>query len=68
MKNLILLLFLSSIIMAGITLEAISAQAQETGNNTNDTTAAVINLTNASSSLGEAQNMNVIEGTMNATK
>ena len=68
MKNLILLLFLSSIIMAAITLEAISAQAQETGNNTNDTTAAVINLTNASSSLGEAQNMNVIEGTMNATK
>ena len=68
MKNLILLLFLSSIIMAGITLGAISAQAQETGNNTNDTTAAVINLTNASSSLGEAQNMNVIEGTMNATK
>ena len=36
-------------------------------NNTNDTTAAVVNLTNASSSLEDAQNMSVIEGTMNAT-
>jgi hypothetical protein len=32
------------------------------------TTAAVANLTDASSSLGEAQNMSVIEGIMNATK
>jgi len=45
-----------------------SAQVASEGNNTNDTTAAVSNLTNASSSLEEAQNMSVIEGTMNATK
>ncbi|HYY85776.1 MAG TPA: hypothetical protein VE594_01580 [Nitrososphaeraceae archaeon] len=45
-----------------------SAQVENEGNNTNDTSAAIANLSNASSSLGEAQNMSVIEGTMNATK
>jgi hypothetical protein len=34
----------------------------------NGTTGSVINLINASSSLEDAQNMSVIEGTMNATR
>jgi len=46
-----------------------SAQLENSsGNNTNDTTAALINLTNASSSLEDAQNMSVIQGTMNQTQ
>ena len=51
--------------MTGATIGLETASSQ---NNTNDTTAAVTNLTNATSSLEDAQNMSVIEGTMNATK
>ena len=62
------MLFLSSIIMIGTTIGIATAQLDNSSqNNTNDTTAAVINLTNASSSLEDAQNMSVIEGTMNQT-
>ena len=68
MKNIISAIFLTSILSLGITFGIASAQVANEGNNTNDTTAAVANLTNASSSLEEAQNMSVIEGTMNATK
>jgi hypothetical protein len=68
MKYIIAAIFLSSIFTLGMTFGIASAQVENEGNNTNDTTAAVANLTNASSSLGEAQNMSVIEGTMNATK
>lgn len=68
MKYIIAAIFLSSIFALGMTFGIASAQVENEGNNTNDTTAAVANLTNASSSLGEAQNMSVIEGTMNATK
>ena len=61
-------LFLSSIVVIGTTIGVASAQVANTsGNNTNDTTAALINLTNASSSLEDAQNMSVIQGTMNQT-
>jgi hypothetical protein len=68
MKNLLSMLFLSSIIMIGTTIGIATAQLDNSSqNNTNDTTAAVINLTNASSSLEDAQNMSVIEGTMNQT-
>lgn len=64
MKNL-WILFTSLIVIGAMTVGIETASSQ---NNTNDTTAAVVNTTNASSSLGEAQNMSVIEGTMNATK
>ncbi|MFN2434997.1 MAG: hypothetical protein ABR515_06450 [Nitrososphaeraceae archaeon] len=54
--------------MIGTTIGIATAQLDNSSqNNTNDTTAAVINLTNASSSLEDAQNMSVIEGTMNQT-
>lgn len=61
---------LSSVIMIGTTVGITNAQSEETpSNNTgNGTTGSVINLTNASSSLEDAQNMSVIEGTMNATR
>ena len=64
MKNL-WILFTSLIVIGAMTVGIEAASSQ---NNTNDTTAAVVNTTNASSSLEEAQNMSVIEGTMNATK
>jgi len=64
MKNL-WILFIVFVVMAGTTIGINPASSQ---NNTNDTTAAVVNLTNASSSLGDAQNMSVIEGTTNSTK
>jgi hypothetical protein len=68
MKNFLSMLFLFSIIMIGTTIGIATAQLDNSSqNNTNDTTAAVINLTNASSSLEDAQNMSVIEGTMNQT-
>ncbi|HKQ21887.1 MAG TPA: hypothetical protein VJS91_07600 [Nitrososphaeraceae archaeon] len=64
-RNYLVILFLSSVMIMGISIGYVAAQME---NNTNDTTAAVINTTNASSSLEDAQNMSVIEGTMNATK
>jgi len=66
MKEFISVLLLSSIAIMGLTFGTTSAQVS-TGNNTNDTTAALVNLTNASSSLGDAKNMSVIQGTMNQT-
>ena len=51
--------------IVGISIGYVGAQ---TDNNTNDTTAALVNTTNATSTLQDAQNMSVIEGTMNATK
>jgi hypothetical protein len=56
--------------MVGTTIGTANAQSEDTPPNNmgNGTTGAVINLTNASSSLEEAQNMSVIEGTMNATR
>jgi len=61
---------LLSIIMIGTTVGITNAQSEDTppNNMSNGTTGSVINLTNASSSLEDAQNMSVIEGTMNATR
>jgi hypothetical protein len=59
------ILLLTLIVIGGITTGIGTGSSQ---NNTNDTTAALINMTNASSSVEDAQNMSVIEGTMNATK
>jgi len=60
---------LSSVIMIGTTVGITNAQSEETSPDIgNGTTGSVINLTNASSSLEDAQNMSVIEGTMNATR
>ena len=64
-KNLTLILILASVTILGTSIGYVAAQME---NNTNDTTAAVVNTTNASSSIADAQNMSVIEGTMNATK
>jgi hypothetical protein len=59
---------MSSVFVMGSTIGIATAQLDNSSqNNTNDTTAAVINLTKASSSLEDAQNMSVIEGTMNET-
>lgn len=70
MKNLVPILMLSSIILIGSLAGLTNAQSENTSQNNmgNGTTGSVINLTNASSSLDEAQNMSVIEGTMNATQ
>jgi hypothetical protein len=70
MKNLVPILMLSSIILIGSLAGLNNAQSENTSQNNmgNGTTGSVINLTNASSSLDEAQNMSVIEGTMNATQ
>ncbi len=70
MKNLVSILMLSSIILIGSLAGLTNAQSENTSQNNmgNGTTGSVINLTNASSSLDEAQNMSVIEGTMNATQ
>lgn len=70
MKNLVSILMLSSIILIGSLAGLNNAQSENTSQNNmgNGTTGSVINLTNASSSLDEAQNMSVIEGTMNATQ
>ncbi len=61
---------LSSIILIGSLAGLTNAQSENTSQNNmgNGTTGSVINLTNASSSLDEAQNMSAIEGTMNATQ
>jgi hypothetical protein len=55
--------------MIGTEVGTTNAQSEDTSPNNmgNGTTGAVINLTNASSSLEDAQNMSVIEGTVNAT-
>jgi hypothetical protein len=60
---------LSSVLMMGTTIGVSNAQSENTTPNNmgNGTTGAVINLTNASSSLEDAQNMSAIEGTMNQT-
>ena len=70
MKNFLWILMLLSIIMIGTTVGITNAQSEDTPSNNmgNGTTGSVINLTNASSSLDDAQNMSVIEGTMNATR
>jgi hypothetical protein len=70
MKNLVSIPTLSSIILIGSVAGITNAQSENTSQNNmgNGTTGSVINLTNASSSLDEAQNMSVIEGTMNATQ
>ena len=70
MTNFLWILMLLSLTMVGATIEIASAQSEDTPHNNmgNGTTGAVINLTNASSSLEDAQNMSVIEGTMNATR
>jgi hypothetical protein len=63
------ILMLSSVLMMGTTIGVSNAQSENTTPNNmgNGTTGAVINLTNASSSLEDAQNMSAIEGTMNQT-
>lgn len=69
MKNFLWILVLSSVIMIGTTVGITNAQSENTSqsNNGNGTTGSVVNLTNASSSVEEAKNMSVIEGTMNQT-
>lgn len=69
MKNLLWILVLSSVIMIGTTVGITNAQSENTSQSNigNGTTGSVVNLTNASSSLEEAKNMSVIEGTMNQT-
>jgi hypothetical protein len=70
MTNFLWILMLLSVILIGTTVGATNAQSGNTSPNNmgNGTTGAVINLTNASSSLEDAQNMSVIEGTVNATR
>jgi hypothetical protein len=70
MKNLVSIPTLSSIILIGSVAGITNAQSENTSQNNmgNGTTGSVTNLTNASSSLDEAQNMSVIESTMNATQ
>jgi hypothetical protein len=70
MKNILSILMLSSIILIGSAAGITSAQSENTSQNNmgNGTTGSVINLTNASSSIEDAQNMSSIEGTMNATR
>lgn len=69
MKNFLWILMLSSVIMIGTTVSLTNAQSEDTPPDIgNGTTGSVVNLTNASSSLEDAQNMSAIEGTMNATR
>jgi hypothetical protein len=58
-----------SFVLMGTTVGVSNAQSENTTPNNmgNGTTGAVINLTNASSSLEDAKNMSAIEGTMNQT-
>ncbi|MGI8719000.1 MAG: hypothetical protein ACR2KF_00575 [Nitrososphaeraceae archaeon] len=60
---------MSSIAIFGTTIGIATAQLENSSQNITgpDTTAAIINSTNASSSLEEAKNMSAIEGTMNQT-
>jgi hypothetical protein len=69
MKNFLWILILSSISLMGATIGTATAQLDNSSQNMTgpDTTAAVINSTNASSSLEEAKNMSAIQGTMNQT-
>jgi len=69
MKQSLPILVLSSIIMMGITFGIATAQLDNSSQNITGphTTAAIINSTNATSSLEEAKNMSAIEGTMNQT-
>ena len=69
MKNFLWILMLSSVILIGTTVGITNAQSENTSQSNigNGTTGSVVNLTNASSSLEEAKNMSVIEGTMNQT-
>ncbi len=69
MKNFLWVLVLSSLIMIGATVGITNAQSENTSQSNigNGTTGSVVNLTNASSSVEEAKNMSVIEGTMNQT-
>ena len=69
MKNFLWILILSSISLMGAAIGTATAQLDNTSQNTTspDTTAAVINSTNASSSIEEAKNMSAIQGTMNQT-
>lgn len=70
MKNFLWILILSSIsLMGAATIGTATAQLDNSSQNITgpDTTAAVINSTNASSSLEEAKNMSAIQGTMNQT-
>jgi hypothetical protein len=55
--------------MIGTTVGITNAQSENTSQSDigNGTTGSVVNLTNASSSVEEAKNMSVIEGTMNQT-
>jgi len=55
--------------MIGTTVGITNAQSENTSQSNigNGTTGSVVNLTNASSSVEEAKNMSVIEGTMNQT-
>ena len=61
---------LLSLTMVGTTIGTTNAQSEDTppNNMVNGTTGAVINLTNDSSSLEDAQNMSAIVGTMNQTE
>lgn len=63
-------LMLSAVIMMGMTIGVINAQTTNSSPNIlgNVTSGSIANLTNASSSLEDPQNMSVIEGTMNATR
>jgi hypothetical protein len=69
MTNFLWILMLLSLATVGTTIGTANAQSEDTPPNNmgNGTTGAVINLTNASSSLEDAQNMSAIEGTMNQT-
>ncbi|CAN5498211.1 hypothetical protein BH18THE1_BH18THE1_10040 [soil metagenome] len=69
MKFYLWIFVLSSIAIFGTTIGIATAQLENSSQNITgpDTTAAIINSTNASSSLEEAKNMSAIEGTMNQT-
>jgi hypothetical protein len=69
MKTSLPILVLLSIVIMGTTIGIATAQLDNSSQNITgpDTTAAIINSTNASSSLEEAKNMSAIEGTMNQT-
>jgi hypothetical protein len=69
MKVYLWIFMLSSIAIFGTTTGIAIAQLENSSQNITgpDTTAAVINSTNASSSLEDAKNMSAIEGTMNQT-
>lgn len=69
MTNFIGTLILLSVAILGTTIGTTNAQSDDNSSNNmgNGTTGSVVNLTNASSSLQDAQNMSAIEGTMNQT-